>query len=165
MKVWIYKGDILPYKTAAEDKIAKEAAMAVGETVGPGPERRVVSAGGGRRRPAAEATPVDGAAADEVADEADARWSRRPIPSSSACSPRKRRSSAAPASTTRRRTSAGTRTDHVDAPQGQHRKQQRGRMTGIAKGGTERHLRRLRHPGPRAGLDHRTARSRPPVSR
>ena len=34
VKVWIYKGEILPYKSAAEDKIAKEAAMAVGETAG-----------------------------------------------------------------------------------------------------------------------------------
>ena len=49
VKVWIYKGDILPYKSVVEDKIAKEAAMAVGETAGPG--RRVISAGGGRRRP------------------------------------------------------------------------------------------------------------------
>ena len=41
VKVWIYKGDILPYKSAVEDKIAKEAAMAVGETAGqPGPARR-----------------------------------------------------------------------------------------------------------------------------
>ena len=32
VKVWIYKGDILPYKQTAEDKIAREAAMAVGET-------------------------------------------------------------------------------------------------------------------------------------
>src|SRR6266852_5126526 len=45
VKVWIYKGDILPYKSAVDDKIAKEAAMAVGETAGPG--RRVISAGGG----------------------------------------------------------------------------------------------------------------------
>jgi len=30
VKVWIYKGDILPYKTSAEDKISREAAMAVG---------------------------------------------------------------------------------------------------------------------------------------
>jgi small subunit ribosomal protein S3 len=51
VKVWIYKGEILPYKSAAEDKIAKEAAMAVGETAGQAPGRRVVSAGGGRRRP------------------------------------------------------------------------------------------------------------------
>ena len=34
VKVWIYKGDILPYKTVAEDKISAEAAMAVGETSG-----------------------------------------------------------------------------------------------------------------------------------
>src|SRR5205814_6784313 len=34
VKVWIYKGDILPYKSQMEDKIAREAAMAVGETSG-----------------------------------------------------------------------------------------------------------------------------------
>src|SRR5918912_1568035 len=44
VKVWIYKGDILPYKTGADDKISKEAAMAVGETAGAaGRPRRVVS--------------------------------------------------------------------------------------------------------------------------
>ncbi len=55
VKVWIYKGDILPYKVSAEDKITREAAMAVGETSGQAKEegpRRVISAGGGRRRPA-----------------------------------------------------------------------------------------------------------------
>jgi len=66
VKVWIYKGEILPYKTVGEDKIAKEAAMAVGETSGAPGQRRVVSAGGGRRRPAAESTPVD---ATKVGDE------------------------------------------------------------------------------------------------
>jgi small subunit ribosomal protein S3 len=71
VKVWIYKGEILPYKTAAEDKIAKEAAMAVGDTAGP-TGRRVVSAGGGRRRPAAESVPVDEAAvgAADIAEDA-----------------------------------------------------------------------------------------------
>ena len=62
VKVWIYKGEILPYKSAVEDKIAKEAAMAVGETAGQAPGRRVVSAGGGKRRPAAmptRPTPAD----------------------------------------------------------------------------------------------------------
>ena len=34
VKVWIYKGDILPYKSTDEQKIAKEAAMAVGDTAG-----------------------------------------------------------------------------------------------------------------------------------
>jgi small subunit ribosomal protein S3 len=51
VKVWIYKGDILPYKTSGEDKISREAAMAVGETSGQARPRRVISAGGGRRRP------------------------------------------------------------------------------------------------------------------
>ncbi len=51
VKVWIYKGDILPYRTSAEDKISKEAAMAVGDTAGEARPRRVISAGGGRRRP------------------------------------------------------------------------------------------------------------------
>ena len=50
VKVWIYKGDILPYKAALEDKIAREAAMAVGETSGQGQPRKVVSSAGRRRR-------------------------------------------------------------------------------------------------------------------
>ena len=67
VKVWIYKGEILPYKSAAEDKIAKEAAMAVGETAGQAPSgRRVVSAGGGRRRPSEEAVPVETAPDEEA---------------------------------------------------------------------------------------------------
>src|SRR5579875_3246302 len=88
VKVWIYKGDILPYKTSGEDKISREAAMAVGETSGQGRPRRIVSAGGGRRRPeqgepgsaaavseaeapvapeAAEAAPVQAEAAEATA--------------------------------------------------------------------------------------------------
>src|SRR5579871_2259124 len=51
VKVWIYKGDILPYKTSADDKISREARMAVGETSGASRPRRIISAGGGRRRP------------------------------------------------------------------------------------------------------------------
>src|SRR5215472_18699931 len=56
VKVWIYKGDILPYKSQMEDKIAREAAMAVGETSGQSQPRRVVSSAG-RRQPA-EQPPV-----------------------------------------------------------------------------------------------------------
>jgi small subunit ribosomal protein S3 len=56
VKVWLYKGDILPYKSATDDKIAREAAMAVGETSGQASEpRRVVSSAG--RRPAPEVEP------------------------------------------------------------------------------------------------------------
>ncbi len=72
VKVWIYKGDILPYKIASEEKISREAAMAVGETSGQGRPRRVISAGGGRRRPEQGVpgeTPVDVPA--EVAEVAE----------------------------------------------------------------------------------------------
>jgi small subunit ribosomal protein S3 len=87
VKVWIYKGDILPYKVSIEDKITREAAMAVGETSGqaapvapaaPGP-KRLVTAGGGRRK-ADMPQPGEDAAeavAELVADDAelDARLS------------------------------------------------------------------------------------------
>src|SRR5215216_506011 len=45
VKVWIYKGDILPYKTSGDDKATREAAMAVGEATGGPRPRKVVSAG------------------------------------------------------------------------------------------------------------------------
>jgi small subunit ribosomal protein S3 len=50
VKVWLYKGDILPYKAQGQDKISREAAMAVGETSGQSQQepRRVVSSGGPR---------------------------------------------------------------------------------------------------------------------
>ena len=50
VKVWIYKGDILPYRLSSEEKISREAAMAAGETSGPSTPRRLITAGGGRRR-------------------------------------------------------------------------------------------------------------------
>jgi small subunit ribosomal protein S3 len=62
VKVWIYKGDILPYKVSIEDKITREAAMAVGETSGQSGPRRLITAGGGRRR-------AQGFASDEDAVE------------------------------------------------------------------------------------------------
>ena len=68
VKVWIYKGDILPYKVSIEDKITREAAMAVGETSGQGGPRRLITAGGGRRRAEDFATDEDGAT-DEVEQE------------------------------------------------------------------------------------------------
>ena len=52
VKVWIYKGDILPYKLSTDDKISREAAMAVGDTSGEPRPKRVVTAGGGKRGPA-----------------------------------------------------------------------------------------------------------------
>jgi small subunit ribosomal protein S3 len=79
VKVWIYKGDILPYKTSAEEKISREAAMAVGETSGQAKPRRVISAGGGRRRPdlgepgaaVTTAEPSDTPAGEEPAESAE----------------------------------------------------------------------------------------------
>ena len=61
VKVWIYKGDILPYKITTDDKATREAAMATGETMGAPRPRKVVSAGGARRLSdtAAEAQTVD----------------------------------------------------------------------------------------------------------
>lgn len=56
VKVWIYKGDILPYKLSADDKIAREAAMAVGESAAPVQQekprgkKRIITAGGGKFR-------------------------------------------------------------------------------------------------------------------
>ena len=50
VKVWLYKGDILPYKAASDDKITREAAMAVGETSGANEPRRVVSSSAAARR-------------------------------------------------------------------------------------------------------------------
>ena len=56
--MWLYKGDILPYKVSADERISREAAMAVGETSGSveqsGP---VVSAVG--RRPDAPADEIE----------------------------------------------------------------------------------------------------------
>jgi small subunit ribosomal protein S3 len=68
VKVWIYKGDILPYKTSGEDKATREAAMAVGETSGSARPRMVVSAGGGRRRPEGEGVPTDGSEGTDASE-------------------------------------------------------------------------------------------------
>ena len=54
VKVWLYKGDILPYKSTSQDKISREAAMAVGDTSGQAMTeattagRKVVSSAGPR---------------------------------------------------------------------------------------------------------------------
>jgi small subunit ribosomal protein S3 len=34
VKVWLYKGDIVPYRVQQDERISREAAMAVGETSG-----------------------------------------------------------------------------------------------------------------------------------
>ena len=59
VKVWIYKGDILPYKVQAEDKITREAAMAVGETAGPSRPKKIVSSAGARKEDEAAPAPTE----------------------------------------------------------------------------------------------------------
>ena len=54
VKVWIYRGDILPYKVQVEDKIDREAAMAAGETSGPSQGKQVVSSSAARNKAASD---------------------------------------------------------------------------------------------------------------
>ena len=51
----IYKGDIVPYKAATDEKIAREAALAVGDATGLGAPRKVVSSGARRKAEEVEA--------------------------------------------------------------------------------------------------------------
>ncbi|HEC09292.1 MAG TPA: 30S ribosomal protein S3 [Acidimicrobiales bacterium] len=68
VKVWLYKGDILPYHTSAAEKITQEAAMAAGETSAATPGSiPVVSSSGRRAKEApAEAAPTTETAAAEA---------------------------------------------------------------------------------------------------
>jgi small subunit ribosomal protein S3 len=72
VKVWIYKGDILPYQLTNDEKIVREAAMAAGDAVPVGAAgvsaapKGVVRAGGGRRR--VEAEPVTDVVEEVVTD-------------------------------------------------------------------------------------------------
>jgi len=66
VKVWLYKGDILPYKNTADDRATLEAAMAVGETSGQAKPRKVVSSAAARKR--------------DVASDADAGSTDAPAP-------------------------------------------------------------------------------------
>ena len=66
VKVWLYKGDIVPYKTVTQDKISREAAMAAGETSGqaavepqqPAARKVVSSAGPKAETPEVEVAPL-----------------------------------------------------------------------------------------------------------
>ena len=153
VKVWIYKGDILPYKTQNDDKIAREAAMAVGETSGQGAgPRKVVSSGG---------------PAPKVEPETQPPSSRKPIPSSRSCSTKKRQIARRTrmARATRRRTSGrGLKGRPMLMPRKvTHRKQHRGRTKGMTKGGSAlASVSTASRRSSRAGSP--PARSKPPVS-
>jgi len=69
VKVWLYKGEIVPYRSTNDDKITREAAMAVGETSGQSADsaKRVVSSAGPRADDApAEPHPLVGEADPEL---------------------------------------------------------------------------------------------------
>ena len=79
VKVWIYKGDILPYQLTIDEKIVREAAMAAGDAVPvgatPAAPKGGVRAGGGRRRvetvEVTDAEVVDTAPVDIIAVDAE----------------------------------------------------------------------------------------------
>jgi small subunit ribosomal protein S3 len=74
VKVWLYKGDILPYKSASEDKISREVNMALGGTSGEGPApRRVVSSSAAARRRTDDDQPIE---AEPLVKEADPELER-----------------------------------------------------------------------------------------
>ena len=180
VKVWIYKGDILPYKTSSEDKISREAAMAVGEASGPwrsAPRRRRRAAGAGARNGGA------GCSAPPRAPPRPRRTRLEPeaAPRGGAPErPRDRRgrprAGAAPAGRRRDRAPHAWRpprdpplpeglSSHVDASQSKAPQTAAWPHGGHGQGRHRDHLRRLWHPGAGAGLDLAPARSRRPVSR
>lgn len=71
VKVWLYKGDILPYKASA-DKVSKEAALAVGDAAGQAPMPVVSSA----RRPKPAAPAVEGQEPAPLVKEGDPEFER-----------------------------------------------------------------------------------------
>ena len=91
VKVWIYKGDILPYKSAARGQDHPRGRHGRRrDRPGQAKPRKVVSSAAARRR-----RPSAGRGSPRpTAESRPPRSSRKPIPSSSASSPRKRRSSA-----------------------------------------------------------------------
>ena len=69
VKVWTYKGDILPYRLDTDERINREAAMAVGETAGPARSRKVVSSAARRRGTTPTPTPTTGTEEQEFPTE------------------------------------------------------------------------------------------------
>jgi len=77
VKVWLYKGDILPYKSQTEDKATLEAAMAAGETSGQSKPRKIVSSAAARKRVSTPETDAETEDAPEpLIKEADPEFER-----------------------------------------------------------------------------------------
>ena len=78
VKVWIYKGDILPYKLSTDEKVRAEAALATGEAAGgraPGDRKVIAASTGGRKRPEGEA-PTTGQEVSSIVQELDPETER-----------------------------------------------------------------------------------------
>ena len=75
VKVWLYKGDILPYK-ASTDKASREAAMAVGEAAGAGDTPRTVVSSSRRPRPVPESDATEIEEPAPLVKEADPEFER-----------------------------------------------------------------------------------------
>ena len=137
VKVWIYTGERLPYKSEAQNKIESEAAMAVGETSGQNKPRQVVSSPSAPRKPAAAEAEVE--VADEelvpLVKEADPEFEKL-LAEEEAIEATTRTKDEAPQLPSRRRGLRG-RTQMLMPRKVAHRKHHRGRMRGNAKGGTE----------------------------
>ena len=80
VKVWIYKGDILPYKSQFEDKITREAAMAVGEASGQAIPAKVVSSSAAARRRSPETVAAEAVAPAAVIPEEVPEAAEEPAP-------------------------------------------------------------------------------------
>ncbi|MCC6225797.1 MAG: 30S ribosomal protein S3 [Microthrixaceae bacterium] len=77
VKVWLYKGNIRPYKPQGDDKATKEAAMAVGETSGEArAPRRVVSSAAKRKVEERAAVPEEVEEVAPLLKEADADFEK-----------------------------------------------------------------------------------------
>ena len=76
VKVWIYRGDILPYKVQVEDKIDREAAMAAGETSGPSQGKQVVSSSAARNKAASDKDETEAEELVPLVQEADPEFEK-----------------------------------------------------------------------------------------
>ena len=161
VKVWLYKGDILPYKTQTEDKATLEAAMAAGETSGQSTKPRKVVSSAARKR---VATPETEGADNEV-DEEPAPLIKEADPEFERLLDEEDAIEASTREQSETRTSGPTTEVSIMLmpKKVKHRKHHRGRMKGGAKGATEVSYGDygIKPSSPGGSLP---ARSRPPVS-
>ena len=136
VKVWIYKGDILPYQLTNDEKIVREAAMAAGDAVpvgvralGSAAPKGVVRAGGGRRRVEAEPVEVDESSTRSSSDDVarSTCWPSTPEVEAPAERRRRDRASHRPGPHRHAALSKGRRVTMLMPRKVKHRKQQRGR--------------------------------------